>query len=117
MCQQWLSITGLFADVVGFVLIAIEWYRSFTHAVFIRNRELHDAYKRNRAREEGREPEYAMEAEEETMAREFSKLHNAEARFRGRLFWLGVALVVAGFVLQALGAWPYVDPIFSLKNC
>jgi hypothetical protein len=33
-------------------------------------------------REEGREPEFRMQSEEEAMAGEFSKLHNREADFR-----------------------------------
>ena len=117
MCQQWLSIIGISADLAGFVIIAIEWHRSFSHAVFIRNRELQDAFERNLAREQGREPDYTMQAEEETMAKKFSKLHNAEALFRKKLFWAGVALVAVGFLLQALGTWPYADPIFGLKSC
>jgi hypothetical protein len=76
MCQQWLSVAGLAADIVGFLIIAWEWYRGFTHSVHIRNLQVDDAYERNLARDQGREPVFAMQEEEETMAREFSKLHN-----------------------------------------
>ena len=117
MCQQWLSIIGVGADLVGFVLIAIEWHRSFTHAVFMRNRELQDAFERNLARERGRQSDFTVQDEDETMAREFSKLHNAEALFKKKLFWTGVTLVALGFILQALGAWPYADPILGLTSC
>jgi hypothetical protein len=50
MCQQWLPVAGLVADVIGFLLIAWEWYRAFTHSVHVRNEELHDAFERNRAK-------------------------------------------------------------------
>jgi hypothetical protein len=117
MCQQWLSILGVAADLIGFILISIEWYRSFTHTVEIRNLQLQDAFERNHAREQGLEPTYQLAGVEETMAREFSKVHNAETNFRKRLFIFGVGLVCFGFLLQALGTWPVVDPIFGLKNC
>jgi hypothetical protein len=117
VCQQWLSVVGLVADIVGFLLIAWEWYRGFTHSVHIRNLQLHDAYERNLAREQGREPGFAMQEEEETMAREFSKLHNTEVGFRRSLFVIGFGLVILGFVLQVGGSWPQADPIFGLKTC
>ena len=119
MCQQWLSIFGLLADIAGFLLIATEWYRAFSHSVFVRNRELHDAYERNRLREEGEgEPdEVGLAEEEEVMAKEFSKLHNAEAGFRKWLFVFGSGLVILGFVLQGMGSWPGSDPIFGLRSC
>jgi hypothetical protein len=117
MCQQWFSVAGLVADVVGFLLIAWEWYRAFSHSVLVRNLQLHDAYERNRARQEGREPDYAMQAEEETMAKEFSKLHNAEAGLRRNVFLYGCGLVILGFALQATGSWPQADPIFGFRSC
>jgi len=106
MSQQWFTVIGLAADVVGFCLIAIEWYRTHGHRVFVRARELGEAYERNAAREEGREPDCIMQDEEETMAGEFLKLHYSEARVRQSLYLLGLVLVVVGFLLQLIGAWP-----------
>jgi hypothetical protein len=87
--------------------VAVEWHRSFKHAVYIRNRELSDAYERNRARQEGRELPYSMGDEDEAMAKVFS-IHNADARVRYSLFFLGIIFVVAGHVLEVIGAWPIV---------
>ena len=106
MWQQWFTFIGLAADVGGFCLIAIEWARTFEHNVAYRDAQLEDAYERNDAQEQGREPDCRYQGEEEAMAREFSKLHHSEARLRRSLYVLGLALVIIGFVLQAVGAWP-----------
>lgn len=100
------TVVGLVADLIGFVLIAVEWHRTFKYTEQIRQLQLHDAYERNEAREQGRKPEYRMADEEETMAKEFSKLRHGEAQFRQSLFFLGVGLVVLGFGLQVIGALP-----------
>lgn len=100
------TVAGLIADVIGFVLIAAEWHRTFRYTEEIRQLQLQDAYERNEAREKGRKPNYRMQREEETMAKEFSKLRHQEAKFRQSLFFLGVGLVVVGFVLQVIGALP-----------
>lgn len=100
------TIAGLVADLIGFVLIAFEWHRTFKYTEEIRQLQLHDAYERNEARERGKRPVYQMADEEETMAKEFSKLRYKEAVFRERLFFTGVALVLLGFVLQSIGALP-----------
>lgn len=101
-----LTVAGLVADLVGFILIAAEWHRTFKYTEETRQLELQDAYERNEAREQSREPEYRLATEEETMAKEFSKLRYKEALFRQWIFFLGVGLVVVGFALQVLGALP-----------
>jgi Flp pilus assembly protein TadB len=99
-----MGVTGLVADVLGFLLIAWEWHRTFKHTYEIRQLQLQDAYERNQARHEGRQPENRMQAEEETMAKEFSKLHGREGQFKQNLFLTGMALVILGFLLQVIGA-------------
>ena len=106
LIMHWASVIGLVADVVGFSLIAFEWYRAFGHAVAYRTEELHDAFERKQARIEGREPEYRLQLEEEEMSRLFSKLHVKESAFRGHVFLSGSALVIIGFVFQVIGSWP-----------
>lgn len=100
------TIAGLIADIIGFAIIAFEWHRTFKYTEEVRQLQLQDAYERNEAREQGREPEYHVQMEEEVMAKEFSKLRGEEAIFRERLFWTGIGLVVLGFVLQLIGALP-----------
>lgn len=106
MSQQWLSVLGVAINFVGFALIALEWHRTFKHTFEIRQLQLQDAYDRNLARERGEEPDYRLQAEEESMAREFSKLQVREARFKERLFYFGVVLVAIGSLLQMAGSWP-----------
>lgn len=98
------TTAGLIADIIGFSIIAFEWHRTFKYTEEIRQLQLNDAYERNYAREQGREPENRMQMEEEMMAKEFSKLRSHEALFRERLFFVGVSLVLVGFVLQLIGA-------------
>ena len=98
------TVAGLIADIVGFVIVAFEWHRTFKYTEEIRQLQLQDAYERNEAREQEREPEHRMQIEEELMAKEFSKLRWQEAVFRERLFFWGVALVLGGFVLQLIGS-------------
>ncbi len=107
MWQQWVTVVGLVADLIGFGMIAFEWHRAFTHAVEIRNAELQEAYERNEARENKKKmPRYTRKDEEGTMAVEFSRLFNREAGKRYRLFVGGVTLFLLGFLLQVIGAWP-----------
>lgn len=101
---NWTAV-GLIADFIGFIIIALEWHRTFKYTEEIRQNELQDAYERNQAREEGREPEFQLQMTEETMAREFSKLRFAEAVFRERLFFFGVGLILLGFVFQLIGVY------------
>jgi hypothetical protein len=100
------TVAGLLADIIGFTIIVFEWHRTFKYTEEIRQQQLQDAYERNEAREQGREAEYRLEAEEETIAKEFSRLRYKEAVFRERLFYVGVGLVVLGFALQVIGALP-----------
>lgn len=101
-----ITVAGLVADIIGFAIIAFEWHRTFKYTEEIRHQQLQDSCERNEAREQGREPEYRLEAEEETMAQEFSRLRYKEAVFRERLFYGSVGLIVLGFVLQVIGALP-----------
>lgn len=98
------TVAGLIADIIGFVIIAFEWHRTFRYTEEIRQLQLQDAYERNEAREQGRKPQHKMAEEEEVMAKEFSKLRGEEAIFRERLFFFGVGLVLLGFALQMIGA-------------
>jgi hypothetical protein len=51
------------------------------------------------------------------MWREFQKLFLQEWRWRGRVFYFGVALVVLGFLGQLLGSFPGGVPFFGFKSC
>jgi hypothetical protein len=104
--QPWATLAGLGADMVGVALLAVEWFRAFDHAFEVRSDELQAAYERNEARERHRKVVDRRGLEEETMAKEFSKLHHQEGRIRRSLVFFSLALILAGFTLQAAGAWP-----------
>ena len=109
--QQWFSVVGLCLDVIGFLTIAIEWHHGFVrdHDKRIGERSL--AYERNaeEARGEG--------DDDKLMWREFQKLFLQEWRWRGRVFYFGVALVVLEFLGQLLGSFPGGVPFFGFKSC
>jgi hypothetical protein len=104
--QAWCNILGLVFDLLGFSLLAIEWRRSFRHSVETRQDELQDAYQRNRTREQKKKVVSRREREEETMAKEFSKLAYQESQRRYWLFRVGVTLFVIGVILQVIGSLP-----------
>lgn len=104
--QPWATIVGLGADMLGVLLLAVEWARAFNHAFDVRDDELQAAYERNEARERGKRPADRRAQEEEAMAKEFSKLHHKEGKVRRTLVYTGLVLIVLGFALQAVGAWP-----------
>lgn len=111
MCQNWFSIIGQALDVVGFLIIAYEWYHVFKREHERRIGELQNAYERNAAAERGG---LAPDQDEDaTMWREFQRLFLVEWAWRRRVFLTGAALVILGFVFQALGNWPKLFPACS----
>jgi hypothetical protein len=114
MCPHHLSMLGLVADILGFLIIAFEWRRTFKHDLARRQNVLHEAYERLQALEQGKP---LKESEEVVMAKEFSTLANQEAIFRDRLFVLGAFLVLLGFSLQLVGTWPRAIAALGLKTC
>ena len=116
MCQNWLSVTGLFFDVVGFLLIAFEWHHMFTRDVYMRQKRIERDYNKSIAEAEGRKFDDDEDLEY-TMWREFQHLLRKDSFYRQWLFYVGAGLIVLGFVLQALGSWPYGTPFFGLKSC
>ena len=116
MCQQWFSIAGLLLDIVGFLLIAFEWRHMYVREREGRMYDLHHDYERSRAENRGEEyPD--PRSGDYTMARLFSKLFTKEWRYRGRIFYSGVVLVILGFIGQTLGSWPGGVPFFGFKSC
>jgi len=116
MCQQWFSIVGLLLDIVGFLLIAFEWRHMYIRERRRRMDELQHDYERSRAENFG-ETYNDPRAGNYTMARLFSKLFMKEWRYRGRLFYCGVVLVILGFIGQTFGSWPGGVPFFNFKAC
>jgi len=103
MCAHYLGMLGLIADIIGVLIIAYEWRRTFGHDVARRQNELQNAY-------DGID-------DDALMAKEFSKLHWTESLRRRRLFIAGTLLLVFGFALQFAGTWPRAYTLLGLQNC
>ena len=114
MCQQWFSVIGLVFDIVGFLLIVFEWRHMFIRERNRRMEQLHYDYERSRV-ERSEQTYNDPRSGDYTMARLFSKLFMQEWRYRGRLFYSGVVLVIIGFVGRVVGSWP--GGLFTLKSC
>jgi hypothetical protein len=114
MCQQWLSVGGLVLDVIGFLLIAREWYHVFLHSVLMRQVRVEEDYNRTRAAERGEAYDDPTEADA-SMWRNTQRENLRDNQHRAQLFYIGTTLVVLGFFLQLLGSWPY--GILSFRSC
>ena len=116
MCQQWFSVVGLLFDVVGFLLIAFEWQQVFRREHETRIDELGHDHERSKAERIGESYEDPRRSDY-TKSRKFHKLFLKEWRFRRKLFYCGVALVVLGFVGQTIGGWPHSLMFSFFRNC
>jgi hypothetical protein len=114
MCQQWLSVIGLTADVIGFLLIAFEWHETFNHLVLSRQNAVElDYIRTTQSDEAAKEREQADSSMWRNTQRE-NQLDNAR---RVKLFRAGVALIVIGFLLQLAGSLPYGASVFHFTTC
>lgn len=116
MCQNWLSIIGQCADIVGFLFIAIEWHHMFQRDVYMRQKRVERDFKKWEAERDGVpfDEDFDMEY---THWREFQRLLQKDTLYRQWLFYPSVVLVVFGFMLQAIGNWPNGIPAFGLRPC
>jgi hypothetical protein len=87
------------------LLIAFEWRHVFRREHERRIDELGHDYERSRAEGAGI-PYEDPRGSDHTMWREFQKLFLKEWRYRRKIFYAGVVLVVLGFIGQTLGSWP-----------
>lgn len=116
MCQQWFSIAGLDFDIVGFLIIAFECRHMFWREYEKRQYELNADYQKYGAELRGEKYQDPRNGDY-TMAKEFSKLVSKEGLYRRELFYVGVVLVVLGFVGQVLGSWPHGVPLTGFRAC
>ena len=116
MCQQWLSVAGLVLDVIGFLIIAFEW----RHTYFAQRAPARDPgtrdHDRTKADEQGKNYEDSTQADA-SMWRHTQRENLKDNRYRARLFFVGVVLVIFGFLGQTLGSLPYGIPFFGFGNC
>jgi hypothetical protein len=116
MTQQWLTVLGIALDFAGFMLLLREWWLAF----FNEERQLAmeeqlervRALRNMRPRQPGvANPYEALERVQDDQAiRKARTLHRAAMAARRGTFMLSVALIVVGFILQLVGAWPGCCP-------
>ena len=94
MCQQYFSIIGLVADVIGFLLIAFEWREVFRHNILSRHNAVEADYVRIT---QGEEAAKELEWAKASMWRNTQKENIKDNARRARVFYSGVVLVVRDF--------------------
>jgi hypothetical protein len=114
MCQQWFSVGGLVLDVIGVVMIIREWQIMFNRHHEQRVQAIDDLYARLSRKMDG-VTEVNEDDEHWSMGKHMSDGLTEDVRYRGRLVYTGVALVILGFICQVLGSWPY--GVFGIRSC
>jgi hypothetical protein len=116
MTQQWLTTLGIALDFVGFMLLLREWWLAF----FNEGRQMQMAEQLDRARATrslrtqamgGQNPFQQLDRmQDENAIRKARAEHRSALTARRGIFLVATALIVAGFVLQLVGAWPGCCP-------
>jgi hypothetical protein len=120
MCQQWFSIIGLTADITGFLLIVREWQFGWMVYLNERNLEIGQLYEKRFLWSQGRANErtdYEKDADNPSLPKHMEQGLQEEIRFRTRMFYAGVSLVITGFLLQLAGSLPGGVKIFHVASC
>jgi hypothetical protein len=114
MCQQWFSVVGLFFDVCGFLLIAREWWHVFEHNTLSRREAVNKDYILS---VEGEEAAKRLRDADASMWRNTQRENRVDNSYRKKIFTVGMALVVLGFLGQVVGSLPYAQSVFKLTSC
>lgn len=116
MTQQWITVFGLALDFAGFMLLLREWWTAFFNEG--RQMQMAEQLDRMRAmrtmipRQPGeRNPYESLErVQDEQAIRRARGEHRAAMTARKGSFIVATALILTGFVLQIVGAWPGCCP-------
>jgi hypothetical protein len=116
MTQQWLTTVGIALDFAGFMLLLREWWLAFFNEA--RQIAMEEQLERMRAmrnmipRAPGEHNPYATleRVQDEQAIRKARALHRAAMSARRWTFLLSMVLIVVGFLLQIVGAWPGCCP-------
>ena len=116
MTQQWLTVAGLALDFTGFMLLLREWWLAFFNEE--RQIEMEEQFERVRALRNLRPTQLGQKnpfetlerVQDEAALRKARNVHRAAMAARKGTFLLATALIVLGFVLQIVGAWPGCCP-------
>lgn len=116
MTQQWLTTLGIALDFAGFMLLLREWWLAFFNEG--RQMQLAEHLDRMRAMRNMRTSapgernpfEQLDRMQDENAIRNARAEHRAALAARRGVFLLATALIVLGFALQIVGAWPGCCP-------
>jgi hypothetical protein len=114
MSQTWVTVAGLGLDLLGFVLLLREWWLAFFHETAVLEAERRRAWERSlrhhqttHASDQLRSHLDASHRIHDEMAeRAAQSRHEATLKSRKAMFVLATVLIVAGSVLQIIGALP-----------
>jgi hypothetical protein len=121
MTQQWLTVFGLVLDFAGFMMLLREWWLAF----FNEGRQMLLAEQIDRMRALRARPTMPAERnpfesldrfEDENAIRRARAEHKATLAARRGVFVFATALIVLGFLLQLVGAWPGCCPPWRLRQ-
>jgi hypothetical protein len=117
MCQQWIGIAGLVFDVIGVLMVVFEWHVMFNRHIGERTSVIDAFYARYNARAEGRKLPEDDDLDNYSMGKHMGMGLREDVQFRGRLVYVGTALLIVGFLLQAVAAIPGGITWLGLKSC
>jgi hypothetical protein len=114
MYQSWITIAGLTLDLLGFILLLREWWLAFFHETASLEAERRRAWERSIRHTQRTHASDQLRTHLDTTARIQDEMadrnaqsrHQATLRSRKRMFIAATVLIVAGSVLQILGALP-----------
>jgi hypothetical protein len=116
MTQQWLTTLGIALDFAGFMLLLREWWLAFfneEHQIAMEERlERMRAIRNIRLRQPGEHNPYETleRMQDEQAIRKARAIHRSAMAARRGTFLISTALIVLGFLLQIVGAWPGCCP-------
>lgn len=125
MSQQWLQVFGLFAEMIGVLLLGWEWFAAARQES--RERALADAETEREERQatfrrmQTPNPVMQRHAEiTESMQRRMTadRMTSVRRRYRGlrtRAVVTSLVLVMLGFALQLAGTWPGCCPPIGIS--
>lgn len=114
MVQSWFSVAGIAIDLVGFILLLREWWLAFFHESAALEFEQRRSWERSLRHQHQTHAPEQLHAHLDTSARVQDEMaergargrHIETLRSRKRAFLLATVLIVAGALLQLVGALP-----------
>jgi ferric-dicitrate binding protein FerR (iron transport regulator) len=114
MFQNWITVAGLGLDLLGFVLLLREWWLAFFHETAVleagRQKAWQQSLRHHQSTHASDQLRTHLDASnrihDEMAERAAQSRHEATLKSRKAMFVLATVLIVAGSVLQIIGALP-----------